>query len=195
MVKLFFIFCTLFFLSSCNKCNKLDAGLQQYFLMEEVPNVLRVENLQSTYNLNDTVWFSISIPEVLGDSGDNVTCNISGEETIIYVLTPTITTINGDIILDESQLFYRIGSFGVNNFHLIKNGNIYEMEFGVLLEDLSYEGISLGNNEVIGILSHPSVRTPYCGLPETCEEFKIGFEFITQIENVNDSKISFTVVP
>jgi hypothetical protein len=193
MKKLLILLTISITLNSCNKCP--TRGIEpNHIFVDKFTNILFVENLQTTYNLNDTIWFRISIPEYFESVYDNIQCELSDSSLSIYSPALYLYTLSDTTIVYNSELFYKKGILSNNNYILKKENNKYEGVFGVLINNLNYIEVALSDFDYIWI-STPGFAS-FCYDPEfECENIRQGFEFQTQIEGLNDSKFSFTVVP
>ena len=199
-----YIILSLVIFQSCDKCGRgIFSGVQRYYPFEfnyEFENITSIENIQSSYSLNDTIWFTIEIPESFSDKNSEMICDINKDEllivnTFIYLASATDTFEYSSV--NNFDVFFKTGRYNANNqklLHLEKKQNTYKCTFGIVLDDLSYTSILWTFDDKITIQSDPSTSN-YCNANPKCPDAGTGFLFKTKITGLDNTKFSFIALP
>jgi len=119
-------------LCSCDNCSTKNIDVN-YEFVDKLNNVLSVENLQNTYQINDTIWFKISIPDDFIDNSNNVKCEIPDSSISIFAPTVYLFRATDTIYIDKSLLYYKRGILDAPHFVIARLNNSFEGIFGVLI--------------------------------------------------------------
>lgn len=144
-------------------------------------DLITIENLQTSYNLNDVIWLNASIDQE--QQIGNITYNLfETDEKLAYVVELTKQSVynpNNYLSLNEQTTIVDKGEVEGNNFILTKEGNRFQNRIGIRLLETGTYTLALYN-----IASYNWYR-PDCNFT--------AFSFETDFNEIESGSVTFTV--
>ena len=179
------------FLNSCLNC--INDGERRYYL-SGTKSYIEIENPQNQYQLGDTLWVSVKVPESFKDLS-GIPCTIATNELLLR-LSPFYLVRTTDTIEYSSYTNYDLpfkkGSIKNSVFNLIKENDFYICTFGFVLDNTSINSLEIYDNFYI---YNEDSNESYCGADAKCQYNYKGFFLPVNFSNNYNTKFSFIVLP
>jgi hypothetical protein len=184
-LKYLILIVPLYFLNGCT--GELSCSKTQYPQTFDIASLFSITNYKDTFHLYDTLWIRAQIPDTF--SAINGACNITMDSIIINnpIVLGYGIAIDSQIPIGNKPLFFRIGSNTYNNFNLIKIGNYYTAEVGVILDNknITRIGADASSQYIVVSLIQASYHDIYpCRYKAGfCPAYSSGFYINTTFQN------------
>ncbi len=124
------------------QCGEDDSPCGKFIEFEK-PDLVTIENQQTTYSVGDVLWLSASVDRIQTNPVTNSTYDLfqSDEKLLYYVDFRKASNYNGyyQLYLNENTTVVEHGEINWNNIILVKSGEQFKSKIGIkLLEPGSY---------------------------------------------------------
>lgn len=141
MKKIIFILALFPFLLAM-RCVEDDAPCGSFTEIEK-PDLITIENSQSTYNVDDVLWVSSTVDrfQTIPESNTTIDLFVKDEKLSYYIELIKLSAFNdfNYIFLNENSTIIEQGEALSNTIILVKDGEQYKSKIGIkLLESGSY---------------------------------------------------------